>query len=350
MRVLAAFVAGCGSGGGVNAMERHAGASAPVVAPAKARRIAAVWGSTLTFLPTWAPSGIVPRHWRSETCACGTDDNRLVVQFEHGQSRLDWEVSDQREFDRVRAGIGCRPGKVATQVIAGRTVFYRPDMDTAWMCIPVPARARWYPATGSPAIAPRGKLTISIRQIAGRTGRLQPGNLQRMVASARSSASPGRTSPSRYELPSQNEVRRMLVAFRRALFLPTRLPGGFIYSDWALVARTGIGGPQRELTVGFGRDSLFKQMAWHVSSGADNPGLDCLSKHKPRPQAVINGRSIYANEGIHGVDVWTCFASKTVGNAKPLVVGLWYDIRLHNPKMLYLAMRMIGAARLVRTR
>jgi hypothetical protein len=350
MLVLVAFAAGCGSGRGVNAMERHAGAAAPVVPSAKARRIAAVWGSTLTFLPTWAPPGVAPRHWRSETCGCATDDSRLIVQFEHGQTRLDWEVSDQYEFDRVRSGIVCRGGTFAAHVIAGRTVFYRPDTDAAWICIPVPAGARWYPATGRPAITPGARLTISLRQIAGRTGRLRPADLRRMVATARRSAPPGRTSRSRYELPPQNEVRRMLVAFRRPLVLPTRLPGGFIYSDWALLAGTGIEGPRRELNVRFGGDSLFEQIAWHVSSEADSWGLDCLGKSKPRPQAVINGRRIYANEAMHSVEVWTCFAPRTTGNAKPLVVGLWYDIRLHSPKMLHLALRIIGAARLVRNR
>jgi len=35
---------------------------------------------------------------------------------------------------------------------------------------------------------------------------------------------------------------------------------------------------------------------------------------------------------------------------KPLEVSMWYDIRLHNPKMLRLATRMIGTAERVRIR
>jgi hypothetical protein len=345
MVVLAALAAACASRRGVKPTEPHARASTPVVSPAKARRIAGVWGDTLTFLPTWAPPGVEPWHWRSETCACGTDDNRLIVQFKRERTRLDWEVSDRHEFDRIRAGIVCRAGKFATRVIAARTVFYRADTDTAWVCIPIPAGARWYPATGKPVIAPRGNLIVSVRQDAGRTGRLRRAELQRVVASARRPSLPARTSRSRYEPPGQDEVRRMAVAFRRPLFLPRRLPGGFIYSDWSVATRSF--GQQRELTVRFGRDSLFAQILWDVSSGFDACGL---WKGKLRPQAVINCRAIYANAGIHGVEVSTCFTPKTVGNAKPLAVGMWYDIRLHNPKMLRLAMRLIGTARLVRNR
>src|SRR6266545_558555 len=91
-----------------SATTRQPRSSATVVSRSKARRIAAVWGGTLTFLPTWAPPDVVPSHWWSETCACGTDDNRLVVRFKHQQTRLDWEVSDQQEIHRVRAGIVCR--------------------------------------------------------------------------------------------------------------------------------------------------------------------------------------------------------------------------------------------------
>jgi len=143
----------------------------------------------------------------------------------------------------------------------------------------------------------------------------------------------------------------MAFAFRRPLFLPTRLPSGFIYSDWRVAAHVEPQvDPRRQVSVGFGRDSLFEQILWDVSSGVDRLGLECHRKDKLRPQAVINGRAIYANEGIHGVSVWTCFAPETVGNVKPLEVSMWYDIRLHNAEMLRLAMRMIGTAKLTQIR
>ena len=44
------------------------------------------------------------------------------------------------------------------------------------------------------------------------------------------------------------------------------------------------------------------------------------------------------------------FAPETIGNAEPLEVSMWYDIRLHTPRMLRLAIRMIGTAKLVRIR
>jgi hypothetical protein len=89
-----------------------------------------------------------------------------------------------------------------------------------------------------------------------------------------------------------------------------------------------------------------------VSSGADRLGLNCPTKGKPsaQSQTVINRRAIYAIEGIHGVSVWTCIPPNVVGNARPLEVSMWYDIRLHNPTMLRLAMRMIGTAKLVRSK
>lgn len=334
--------------GATTVTTRQASSAAPLVPPSKVRRISAIWGHSLTFLPTWAPSGVEPSHWWSETCACGTDDSLLVVQFSRQKTRLDWEVSDQQEIDRVRAGVVCHRAKFAARVINNRAIFFRRATDTAWMCIQIPAGARWYPSEEKPIIAPLGKLIVSVRQRAGRTGRLKAAELERMVASAQRSSLLGRTSFSRFELPSHGEIRRMVLAFQRPLFLPTRLPGGFIYSDWSVAARIDNVDPRRQLSVRFARDSLFQQVAWHVSYGADRLGLDCPSKRRPRPEAVINGRPLYANEGIHGVSVWTCFAPETVDNAEPLEVSMWYDIRLHNPKMLRLAMRMVGTAKPLR--
>jgi hypothetical protein len=47
------------------------------------------------------------------------------------------------------------------------------------------------------------------------------------------------------------------------------------------------------------------------------------------------------------VSVWSCIAPGVVGNAKPIELSMRYDIRLHNPTMIRLAMRMIGTAKLV---
>ena len=143
----------------------------------------------------------------------------------------------------------------------------------------------------------------------------------------------------------------MIAGFGRPLLLPAVLPGGFIYSDWKVSAHAEPGvDPRRQTTVSFGRDSLFQQILWNVSYGVDRLGLDCQRKNKLRPRAVIRGRPIYANVGIHGVSVWTCFARGAIGNSEPLEVSVWYDIRLHSPKMLRLATRMIGTAKLERVR
>jgi hypothetical protein len=312
---------------------------AGAVPPAKARRVAAQWGGALTFLPSWAPSGVVLSHWWSETCACAMDDNRLVVRFWRRQTRLDWVVSDPHEIHRRTAGIVCRSRRFAARIVDDRPVFYRrgPGSEVAWTCIP--ASGRW-----APFMDPVGRLTISLRQVAGRAGRLRPSELERMVGGARPSP-PGRTLRSRYELPPRDEVERMAAAFRGPLLLPTKLPGGFIYSDWNVAAHAEPGfDDRRRLSVVFGRDSLFAKIDWAVSSGVDHTGLDCPRKHKPPRLTVIDGRPIYVNEGIHGVSVWTCFARNRVGNARQLEVSLWYDIRLHSPAMLRLATRMVGTA------
>ena len=313
--------------------------AAPVVSPAKARRVAAQWGGALTYLPRWAPRGVGLSHWWSETCACATDDNRLVVRFRRRQTRLDWVVTDPQQIHRRAAGIVCR-SRIAAHIVGGRAVFYRRlrASEIAWTCIGV--SAPW-----APGMDPVGALTISVQQASGRPGRLRPYELERMVASARPSP-PGRTRGSRYELPSRHEVGRMAAAFQRPLLLPRKLPGGFIFSDWNVTARAYPGfDDRRRLSVVFGRDSLFAKLDWTVSSGVDTTGLDCALKHRPPPVTVIDGRPIYANEGIHGVNVWTCIPPHRVGNASPLEVSLWYDIRLHSPAMLRLAMRMVGTAK-----
>jgi hypothetical protein len=313
--------------------------AAPVVSPAKSRRVAAQWGGALTFLPTWAPKGVAISHWWSETCACAMDDSRLVVRFRHRGTRLDWVVSDPQEVHRRSAGIVCRSRRFAARFVDDRAVFYRRrgHSEIAWICIP--SSTRW-----APGFDPAGGLTISVRQVPGRRGALQPSELERMVASARPSP-PGRTSGSRYELPAGREVERMAAAFRRPLVLPTRLPGGFIYSDWNVAVRAEPGfDDRRRLSVVFGRDSLFAKIDWAVSSGVDTSGLDCPRKNKPARVAVIHGRAIYDNEGIHGVSVRTCLPPHRVGNTRPLEISLWYDIRLHSRAMLRLAMRMVGTA------
>jgi hypothetical protein len=321
-----------------------AGGAAPSGVPsAKARRVAAQWGGALTFLPTWTPSGVAISHWWSGTCACAMDDSRLVVRFRRRATRLDWVVTDPAEVDRRPAGIVCRSRRFAARVIDGRAVFHRRrgHSEIAWTCIP--ASARW-----APGFDRVGRLTISVRQVPGRAGRLRPSELERMVASARPSP-PGRARGSRYELPSRGEVERMATVFRRPLLLPTRLPGGFIFSDWSVAARAEPGFDDRRLlSVVFGRDSLYARIDWAVSSGVDTTGLDCPRKNKPPRVMVIDGRAIYVNEGIHGVSVWSCFPPNRVGNARPLEVSLWYDIRLHSPAMLRLAMWMVGTAELVR--
>jgi hypothetical protein len=199
------------------------------------------------------------------------------------------------------------------------------------------------------------KLTISVRQRVRRVGQLRVSDLERMVASAQPSP-PGRAPDSRYELPPQREVKRMAPFFRGPLFLPTRLPGGFIFSEWRVSPHRDSLDRRRVLDVTFGRDALSTLLVWTIYAGIDKEGFDCprkplrLAPTSAQHQVLIRGRSIYAIEGIHGVSVWTCVRANTVGNAEPLEIALWYNIRLQSPAMLSLAMRMIGYGKLVRTK
>jgi hypothetical protein len=341
--VLAALATSCESARVVDVAATQADSPGAVVPPGKARRIAAQWGGTVTYLPTWAPNGVALSDWSSRTCACATDDSLLTVKFARRTTRLVWEVSDPREITRLAGGVVCREGRFAGRIIDGRTVFYRRDhgADTAWICIPV--SGGWGPNF------PIGKLTISVRQVTGRAGQLSASDLERMVASAHPSA-PGRAGGSGYELPSTSEVHRMAVSFRRPLFLPTKLPGGFIFSQWHVAPGVAGFGGRRELSAIFGRDGLFTRLEWRVSWDIDVSAYgDCSHRFSRPREVVVNGRATYANEAIHAVSVWTCIPPNAAGNAKPLEVSLWYDIRLHSPAMLRLARRMIGTARLVQS-
>jgi uncharacterized protein YecT (DUF1311 family) len=268
------------------------------------------------------------------------DDSRLVVEFVRGKTPLVWTVSDPQEVHQNEAGVVCSDDRPADSVIDGRSVFLRRERhsDTAWMCIPV--SGSWEKGF------PLDKLTISLRQQVGRSGQLEPSELERMVASAHP-APPGRASGSDYELPTQGEIELMAASFRRPILLPRELPDGFIYSQWYEGDPFDTGERRPQLSITFARDGLFTHLEWHLASGIDPLGLYCSTASEWQPLTVINGRPIYANEAIHGVSVWTCLAPHVVGNEEPLQVDLWYDIRLHSPTMLRLATRMVGTAMLV---
>jgi hypothetical protein len=143
----------------------------------------------------------------------------------------------------------------------------------------------------------------------------------------------------------------MAQAFRRHFLMPNELPRGFMYSDWT-VTNPALPGydNRRALSVEFGRDSLFARISWSIYAGADR--FDCpakMSERWPR-RNVINRRPVYVNEGIHGVNVWTCLPPHAVGNVQPLEASVWYDIRLHKPAMLALAMRMVAMAKAAASR
>jgi hypothetical protein len=339
--LVAAAALGLGGSDAAQNASREA-ASVPVT-PAQARRISAIWGGSAAYVPGWAPRGLRLTNWSAGSCACGTDDTRLTLYFTRAASRFDWVVTRPTEIGRLAAGIGCE-GPYRHSVINGRRVFYRDDRrwDTAWMCIRVNA------SLGKPGGA-LGTLTISVRQYPGGSGVVTAADLRRMVVSAHPSPA-GLATRSRYELPSRNDVQRMARSLGSPLLVPTVLPNGFIFSQWRVSNGRERGDPDKRRTVAisFGRNSLYGRVYWRAAAGTDSLGIRCPRGSKDEAAALIKGRRIYANKGIHGVSVWTCIPEGAIGNDRPLEIDMWYEIRLHSRHMLRLAMRMVGTARIIR--
>jgi hypothetical protein len=303
---------------------------APVVPLVDARRIAAQCRGAWSYMPAWLPPGFVFARWSvaSHNVAC---DEGPVVRFRRGVVELTWRAFDPRLDPLLR----CRARRFAARVLNGRAVFYLRTrrVEAAWTCA-----GGFFPK-------------ISVSQRTGGNGRATAVELERMVASAHT-LPPGRARGSGYELMPPRQVGRIATAYAGPLYLPTWLPPGFIFSHWNVVPHDRDTDGRRSLFVTFGRDGPVLQ--WGVYAGADTLGLDCPGKHSyfrqpNHPTAIIAGRRIFLRVGIHGGSTWTCVRANAVGNAKPLEIQLWYDIRLDSPAFRRKVMRMVATARLVPT-
>ena len=293
----------------------------PVVSTVAARRIASQWKGAYSYLPTWAPPDVTLSHWEIVSDA-GAGNDRLVIHFTRPGVELRWEVSDARELARMRAGIHCPPRGAGS-------VTYRKQrgVETAWRCIDVGFRLL---------------LSIATRPHGDSPTRRQ---LERMVASARP-VPPGRLPGARYELPPARVLERIVRVYRAPLFLPTRLPPGFVFSRWRFDPRDYNTGGRRSLLITFGCDG--RRLQWGVYTGVDRYPSACQAGGW-RP-TLVEGRRIYFAAGIHGASAWECLPRHAVGNARPIEVELWYAIQLDSPRMRRFAMRMVRRARLVRSR
>ncbi len=291
-----------------------ADAAAPsrVVPRTEARRIAAEWGGSKAFAPTWAPREVSFHDW-GWTSDAGSGNDRLILHFKYRQRMLRWVVSDSREIVRIAASIRCPR--------YDRSVFHRIRRGelTVWLCLRI----------GFP-------ITVSVSQVGRGLGLHE---LERMVASARP-LPPGRVGAHRFELPPEREIAKMARAFGRPLPLPRRLPGGFIYSSWRFDPYSYDYGGRRALWVSFGRDG--RVLYWAVYAGRDRSYNACDG-----PAREINGRRIWFNVGIHGASARTCLPPGTIGNAKRLEIEVWYAIQLDNPTMRRFAQRVVADPRLV---
>jgi hypothetical protein len=107
---------------------------------------------------------------------------------------------------------------------------------------------------------------------------------------------------------------------------------------------------RRSVTITFGRNGAT--LEWSVHDGRDTLGLDCPGRHShfpPNPWRRVDGRRVYYRfGGIHGGTAWMCIPAWTIGNAEPLEVELWADIRLDSPAYRHTVMNIVATARLVR--
>jgi hypothetical protein len=174
-------------------------------------------------------------------------------------------------------------------------------------------------------------------------------DLERMIGSAHS-LPPGRASGSHYELVPVVYIPHIARAFGGPLYLPTRLPAGFIFSNWTLAPHDFGTDGRRALFVDFGRDGPV--LEWSVYAGPDTLGLNCPGKHPrftPSPSVTIGGHRIFHAVGVgHGWDAWFCVPARSIGNSRPLEVDLWYAAQLDSPAMRREAEEIIAAANLIR--
>jgi hypothetical protein len=176
------------------------------------------------------------------------------------------------------------------------------------------------------------------------------GELVRMVSSTRR-ASSDRAPGGGYRLASDADVARMSARFGSPLFLPRKLPSGFVFSRWAYTAHDSNLDDRASLFLTYGAGGY--ELQWSVYSGIDKFGLDCPTKANKRfprnkPFVVIRGVLTYLIVGIHGGSIWRCIPPDPVGNAKPIQVAVWYSIQLDSPQMRRALADLVASARLIR--
>ncbi len=291
----------------------------PPVPALVARRIAAQCSGAWSLMPTWLPQGFSYRRWDvlSHNVSC---DLGPVVRFSNGSVALTWRSTDSR----VEGTLPCNGRGFASHRLDRRRIFSGRIRGAlaAWWC--------------------SNDKKISVTE---RAGGPTVDQLEHMVASARP-LPPGRAQGSSYELVPVRDVRRVAKVFAMPLFLPRRLPGGFVFSDWNVVRRDSDTGGRRSLFVTFGREG--PTIGWGVYAGTDVYGFDCPQRFAD-PSRVLHGRRIFYTVGAgHGASVWMCLAPRTVGNQEPLEVEAWYSASLFNPSFRRRMMELLATARLIR--
>ena len=302
------------------------GSTATSVTPVQALRIAAQCGGRRSYVPGWTPVGFHLSAWTAISHNIPCDYGLRLRFFHRGSSELTWDVGSPRAYS-----LPCKSRALVFAHLDGRTIFRRVGhgVEEVWACL----RTGYRP----PVLA---------SQSTGRAA-ASTDTLVRMVATAHVLPA-GRSRGARFKLVPPADVRRLRRVFSSPFYLPARLPAGFVYSESKMVRRDYDVGDRDALFAVFGRDGLV--LDWGVYAGRDTFGLDCPSKKTrlaPEKYQVIDGVQTFLRVGIHGGTAWRCVRAHSVGNARPLEVELWYDIRLDTPAFRRQISEIVAQAQLV---
>lgn len=319
-----------GLGGGAISLRASPGrGSATAIPSVQARRIASECSGRRTYLPRWVPAGFQFSSWKVNVHNVLCDEG-LTVHFQRGARALTWEAGGPLTFQ-----LGC-DGSTGSAVahVNGRTIYRRSvrGREDVWACVRI----------GYPLIL------LATQDVASSAASSR--DLERMVATAHQVPA-GRARGARYELLPSSKIRAVANRFGAPLYLPRSLPGGFIFSEWSFRPHDFDTGGRDSLFVTFGRDG--STLDWSVLAGKDRYGIECPTKRtalSPKAFMVVHGVRIFLSVGIHGGSAWRCVPAKSVGNASPLEVSLWYSIGLDAPAMRRQVSEIVAEAQLVKRR
>ena len=297
----------------------------PPVPVTQAWRVAALCGISHTYLPMSMVGGF--RYSAFQVFAHNVYcDAGFAVRFRKGGSRLTWEVAGPQAF-----ALTCHDRSLRVADQDARTVYRRVagGLDKVWTCL----KSRGYTTTVLLYAREGSGVSLAARV--------------RAVASAQT-PSAGRVFRSGFQLAPPDVVHRLSRGYGSPFYVPTKLPDGFIFSQWSIRRQDPNQEGRNSLYIDFGNDGAA--LEWGTYAGRDTFGLACptrKTRYSPGVFMTIGGVRVFLLVGIQGGSVWRCVPAHSVGNARPLEVELWYSIGLDSRRMERELAEIIATARLV---